>query len=123
MSVESRLPNSSEGRLLRAEEKALLSALLSQRSDFHAYLDDMASARVKDMPDGGMGSIAFITHDEKCLGTTVAEAEYSDIDEVPVSIVVNLDNHGRLFELDIWKADFSPLKRYPVPGLVHLKSD
>ena len=122
MSVESRLQSSSEGRPLRAEEKALLSALLSQCSGFHAHQDGLALARVKDMSDGGMGSIAFITHDEKSLSATVAEAEYIDIDEVPVSIVVNLDNYGRLFELDIWKADFSSLKRYPTPELVHLKS-
>ena len=123
MSVESHLQNSSEGRPLRADEKALLSALLSHYSDFRGHEDEIASARVKDMSDGGMGSIAFITHDEKSLGTTAAEAEYSDIDGVPVSIVINLDNHGRLFELDIWKADFSPLKRYPTPGLVRLRND
>jgi hypothetical protein len=29
-------------------------------------------------------------------------------------VVVNLDHQGELFELDLWKVDFPPLKRFPV---------
>ena len=35
-----------------------------------------------------------------------------------VSATVNLDNNDELFELDIWKTDYSPLKRYPQPDEV-----
>jgi hypothetical protein len=32
---------------------------------------------------------------------------------VPVSVALNLDEQGELYELDIWKMDFSPLQRIP----------
>jgi hypothetical protein len=42
-------------------------------------------------------------------------AHYIDEDQIPVIISINLDQEGRLFEIDFWKVDFSPLKRYPTP--------
>ncbi len=47
---------------------------------------------------------------------TLVEAQYLDSDGVLVSIAVNADKQGQLFELDLWKVDFSPLKRYPKPS-------
>jgi hypothetical protein len=38
-----------------------------------------------------------------------------------VSVVVNLDNSDELLELDLWKVDFSPLKRYPRPEELRMK--
>jgi hypothetical protein len=45
----------------------------------------------------------------------IAEAEYVDDDGVSVSIELNVDEKEELFELDFWKVDFSPLRRYPNP--------
>jgi hypothetical protein len=35
---------------------------------------------------------------------------------VPVSVALNVDQHGELFELDLWKVDFSPLQRIATLG-------
>ncbi|WP_164849993.1 DUF6984 family protein [Mucilaginibacter limnophilus] len=43
----------------------------------------------------------------------MAEAETFDEDDVLISITVNLDKGGDLYELDIWKVDFSAVKRFP----------
>jgi hypothetical protein len=72
---------------------------------------------VEDMSDGGMGSLRFVDagHRVRRFGKKIAEAKFTDEDGVPVSAVLNLDDNGEPFELDIWKVDFSPLKRYPQP--------
>jgi hypothetical protein len=47
------------------------------------------------------------------MSACVAEADYVDSDGVSVSIAINVDQKGHLFELDMWKVDFSPLIQYP----------
>lgn len=76
---------------------------------------------VEDMLDGGMGSLRFSSDEMRSLGAAVAEADYIDADGVPVSIVVYVDQNGRLFELDIWKANFLPLKCYLLPEKIKIK--
>lgn len=53
------------------------------------------------------------------MGRELVTAEYIDEDQVPVLISVNLDEDERLFELDFWKGNFKPLKRYPRPEELH----
>lgn len=60
-----------------------------------------------------MGGIRFVGPQSRVFGRTLAEAQYVDSDGVLVSILVNADQDGQLFEVDFWKVDFSPLKRYP----------
>jgi hypothetical protein len=43
-----------------------------------------------------------------------------DQDGVMVSITINTDQHGELYELDFWKTNFSPLSRYPEPSQVRI---
>jgi len=38
-----------------------------------------------------------------------------DRDGVLVSITINSDQFGKLYEVDFWKTDFSPLQQYPEP--------
>jgi len=45
----------------------------------------------------------------------LAEAEFQDADGVALSITINVDQHGSLFEMDVWKVDFTPLIRLPSP--------
>ena len=63
-----------------------------------------------------MGSIRFVQPEAGTFGKALAEAQYVDSDGVPVSIALNTDSSGHLFELDFWKVDFSPLRRYPKPS-------
>jgi hypothetical protein len=120
MSEESRPPG--KPRLLKKEEKTLLTALLkSLEIDFQSQI---SSGLVEDMHDGGMGSIKFTNSEGnkiRSIGKSLAEAQYTDEDGIPVSIVVNADKNNELYELDFWKVDFSPLRRYPKPEQLIIK--
>lgn len=76
---------------------------------------DLEACLVEDMQDGGMGSIRFVSHSQRqrAFGRAIAEAEYTDDDGLLVSIAINTDDSGKLYEIDFWKVDFSPLRRYP----------
>lgn len=110
-------------RPLREEEIALVRALLQEVPCGSHLSANLEKLRVEDMRDGGMGSIKFSSVNAdapRLFGMEVAEAEYSDIDGVFVSIALNLDRHGDLFELDIWKTDSSALDRYPSPQAIRI---
>jgi hypothetical protein len=75
-------------------------------------LDD---ALVSEMQDGGMQSIRFVGGKNRRRAGSIAEARCLDDDGVMVRVELNVDEAGCLFELDFWKVDFSPLRRYPSP--------
>jgi hypothetical protein len=93
-------------RPLKPEERDLIAFILGYRSNFPAQ-DDL----VEEMNDGGMGSLRFVGTQDRRLGSRVGSAEFNDADGILVSVALNLDQHEELFELDIWKVDFSPLQR------------
>ncbi|MEG2802620.1 hypothetical protein [Stenotrophomonas sp.] len=65
---------------------------------------------VEDMDDGGMGSIRFVSDKlDRHLGEELVRKVFLDEDGVEVIVTLSLDNDGDLFELDIWKVDFSPV--------------
>lgn len=69
---------------------------------------------MQSMNDGGMGSLAFapITKSRR-FGRTAAECMFHDLDGVPVSAVLNLDQNGMTLDLDVFKANFCALVRWP----------
>lgn len=93
-------------RPLTPEERDLIAYILGQsshvRGDFRL---------VEDLNDGGMGSLRFVGSPDRRFGECVGEAEFDDADGVTVSVALNADQSGELFELDVWKVDFSPLQR------------
>jgi len=108
-------------RQLRREESALLERLLEMApNDARPRSDHELLA--EDMKDGGMGSIRFgdESRQQRKMGCELVTAEYIDEDQVPVLISINLDEDGRLFELDFWKVNFEPLRRYPRPEELHV---
>ena len=112
----------SKRRPLRPLERELVERMLT--CDVKPGIDaKLSSALVEDMQDGGMGSIRFLTprHSERHIGSAIAQAEYIDDDGVLVSIVINVDQHNELYEVDFWKVDFSPLKRYPMVSDIKIK--
>ncbi|MFM7856151.1 MAG: DUF6984 family protein [Pseudanabaena sp.] len=104
-------------RLLKTEEASLIKALLMTNSKIaEIIVPTLDTTFVENMDDGGMGSLLFISctdDSNRKLGKTLAEAEFLDEDQVPVCVQLNLDNHNQLFELDIWKVDYSPVSRWP----------
>jgi hypothetical protein len=108
-------------RSLRDDERALVSALVAVAQIDCALASPAAldAARVKDMMDGGMGSIRFLSSTGETgrgVGHAAAELWYTDCDDVAVTFCLILDDRGDLYEVDVWKVDFSPLKRYPRPN-------
>jgi hypothetical protein len=69
------------------------------------------------MEDGNMGSLSsfptLIIPNNRKMGKQVSELLFEDKDGVTVIASLNLDTEGLLFELDIWKTDFSPLLEFP----------
>jgi hypothetical protein len=93
----------------------LIAAMLERTPRGKIFLASLPSSLVEEMQDGHMGSLRF-RHSgsyHQRFGEKIAEAEFTDADGVPVSVTINLDDRGHLFELDMWKVDFSLLKRYP----------
>lgn len=106
-------------RLLRDDERALLVGMIHGIPQAQGLLSSLENAVVEEMNDGGMGSLRFCqlgTVAPRRLGALLAEREFVDSDGIPVMVAINLDDRGELFELDIWKVDFSPLRRFPVIG-------
>ncbi len=103
-------------RELREDELRVLRKMLSQTSIETEFEEQLASMKVQTMADGGMRSILFYNGRDRSLldyGGQIAEAAFQDADGVPVSITLSVDTIGDLFEMDVFKADFSPLIRYP----------
>jgi hypothetical protein len=102
-------------RPLSDNETALIKKLLSGTPSESKGLRQLSKALVQDMSDGNMGSIRFCnpSASERRLGKVVTEGSFRDADGVLVSVTLNADQFGDLFELDLWKVDFSPLKRFP----------
>lgn len=109
-------------RPLRQEESDILHALL-QFVPADAQPPVERDLRVVDLPDGGMGSIRFTDGQtaKRKMGRELVTASSFDEDGIPVIISINLDEAGRLFEIDIWKVNFSPLIRYPKPEELKLE--
>jgi hypothetical protein len=93
----------------------LVCAMLKAHPLGSSLLMHLERKQVRDMQDGGMGSVEFLcgAPDHPRRARCIAEADYMDSDGTPVSIAINIDERGRMFEIDIWKVDFSQLRTYP----------
>jgi hypothetical protein len=102
-------------RLLKSHEAKLIKTLLMTNSSLaKLFIPRLNTVLVEDADDGGMGGLLFISYidnADRTIGQKVAETEFLDEDGVLVSVELSLDNHNQLFELDVWKVDFSPLCR------------
>ncbi|WP_207515252.1 DUF6984 family protein [Longitalea luteola] len=69
------------------------------------------------MKDGGMGSLLLfpnrMRNSERMMGRQVSEIQFTDQDGVQVIASLNVDESDELFELDMWKTDFSKLIKFP----------
>ena len=111
------------GRYLHLQEKDLLRKMLSTVATGEELLANLDLMLVEEMNDGSMGGLIFKAQNRQArnLGNTIAEAEFLDEDGVLVTAMLNLDQQNALYELDIWKVDFSPLKSWPDIETVTLK--
>ncbi|TPG37925.1 hypothetical protein EAH81_17520 [Flavobacterium pectinovorum] len=103
-------------RKLLKDEVRLLELLIKKSSIIISYnLEEDLEAEI--MNDGGMGSLKLfpkgISSDNRVFGKQIAECMFLDSDGIDVIASLNIDDKGELFELDIWKTDFSSLIRIP----------
>ena len=104
-------------RQLKAYELELIKTLLM--IDFklaEVIIPTLNNVLVNEANDGGMGGLQFISSiadSDRIFGRVVSEAEFLDEDEVIVSVELSLDTNNQLFELDVWKVDYSPVSRWP----------
>ena len=76
---------------------------------------DLDALIVRPMSDGGMGSLAIAPFDSsRKLGSSLAACHFYDLDGIPVSVELNLDQDGRPFEIDVWRVDFEPTVGWPL---------
>jgi len=104
-------------RKLTKIEKNLLIFLI-QKSNFNLEnIDFDNDLLAEDMDDGGMGSLKLYPKDlenkKRIFGKTISDYSFLDIDGITVIVSLNLDKNGKLFELDVWKTDYSPVIKFP----------
>jgi hypothetical protein len=97
------------------EEKLL--ELLVQKSSMAIPENWKDRLLVRPMDDGEMGSLYLFPQGEviegRELGEQISDFQFTDLDGVEVIASLNVDNNGKLFELDIWKTDFGKLLKFP----------
>ena len=104
-------------RLLKKEELDLMVYLLKDKPNTKQMIEELSAAFVEEMNDGGMGSLKFLNANKfnRRHGSTIAQIQLPDIDGIPLLISIDLDEEGDMYEIDVWKADFSPTKQFPLP--------
>jgi len=102
-------------RKLKPEEIELLIYMIKDTPEGKKIINKLPDLIIEEMDDGGMGSlqVAVENKDERLFIRELANIDLFDIDGVPLFISVNLDTNGDFYELDIFKGDFSPLKKFP----------
>ncbi|WP_244817687.1 hypothetical protein [Caballeronia sp. Lep1P3] len=101
-------------RKLLPVELAFIREMLKGKPDEGRLASSLVDRFVEEMDDGGMGGLRFTSSkDDRSLGTALAEKKFADQDGVTVVATLNLDGDGDLYELDVWKVDFSPLISFP----------
>ena len=99
-------------RRLNENEKQLIQRMLAGLSEGRDIVASLDSYEVEEMNDGGMGSLRVVAPNKynRKFGNVLAECELKDEDGVPILVSIFLDSQGKLFELDVWKVDFSARK-------------
>lgn len=98
------------------EEERLINHFINL-SKRHISSDWKENITVHPMRDGGMGGLIIMSDKEegqnRLFGEQISEYSFFDEDGVEVIASLNVDDKGNLFELDIWKTNFSKLLKFP----------
>ena len=95
---------------IEAYQLPLFKALF-EKAEIDLIVDKVA---IKPMNDGGMGSHTLsIGKDDSVFGEVASELRFNDSDGVPVLASLNVDQKGYPFEVDLFKADYSKLRKWP----------
>lgn len=113
-------------RKITNQEKVLLSYLITS-ANYQIENNWEEKIRVKPLDDGNMGSLELMLNndfeDDRVFGEQIAECYFFDTDDTKVIVSLNVDDNGNLYELDMWKTDFSPLIKVPSDVNLFFKED
>ena len=103
-------------RKLKNEELGLITHMLSRVPNGDYFIKKLPSLLVTELING-MGSFKFLseTSQKRTKQKEIAHINLRDEDGIPLSITLNLGTDGELYELEVFKADFSLLKQFPLP--------
>jgi len=102
-------------RKLRPVEVSLITWMIKNTDEPERVISELKDLIVEEMTDGGMGSLRVVISgkDKRVYSRELAKVDLFDVDQIPIFISINLDADGNFFELDVFKGDFSPLKKFP----------
>jgi hypothetical protein len=105
-------------RALLVQECAVIDVLLRSAGVTQRY----ESRLVLDVDDGDMRGIVFVSGagTRRYYAGALATAAYQDSDGELVSVALNVDQYGDVYEIDVWKSSLRPLLRYPQPQELRL---
>ncbi|MEO6832221.1 MAG: hypothetical protein ABI378_07475 [Chitinophagaceae bacterium] len=104
-------------RPIKPEERALIERLLSFVKDGNRY---KIPQEVENLGEPGSGSLQLSAKGEHA--NDLVEADYKDADGRDVLITLSTNQFGELYDLDLWKSDFSSLQLYPKADKVKLST-
>ncbi len=105
-------------RAIKEEELLLVDYLISVVDDKPDNI--IVPTTVYIMNDSDMGSIRFVANeDDHIYQKDLINAEFIYVDGVPVFTLLNLNTADKSYEMDIFKGDFSSLKKFPKPQDLH----
>lgn len=103
-------------RIPTKQEEQLIE-LLVHKSSLKIPEDWKNGLLVCPMNDGEMGSLYLFPRGKiakgRKFGKQVSEFQFTDTDGIEVIASLYVDSDGNLFELDIWKTNFSKLIKLP----------
>ena len=86
--------------------------MLSDKEHEH-LLNEVRSLWVTELADGSMGSIRFVSPLNERRAFCLEKAEFRDTEGSNINVAINADQTGALYEVDIWKYDFTPVIEFP----------
>lgn len=114
-------------RPVSAKELKVIETLLIGNQNAHQYLAELPELYVAEIDDGGMGSCRLFPAGVSCQSRRfqkqIAHGTFRDADGCEVSTTINIAEDGHLFELDVWKVDFTPLQRWPESDEITILGD
>ena len=114
----------SQAHAISPQDKRTIMFLLQNAPEDTCLASELDGLMVEELDDGGMGSKKLIPKGElsadRAFGKQLVLGEFIDSDNVPVSVAINIDGDNNLYELDVWKVDFSPVKSWPEPSAIRI---
>lgn len=107
---------------LRKPNKKEVDLINFMLSDENVILDKLENCLVRDLKDNEMGSVEFVTNSAMRRVDRAITKEFLDKDGVVISVSVNIDQFGDLYEVDIWRVDFFPVQSYPAPENIRMST-